>query len=190
MCSTPDAKLVTVPRGCAPTVDGVLHDLEWNDGACFNVSGSGAVVVVVKYAVESLYMAISGPSTCSCPIAFYFEPLGGQNFVVAVLDDPTAPDGNRADYTLTGAGLTSATMAPSIVTACSKTTAMPPGYVCEWKIPLAKLGVPPGLPGQFQMAITHADSSWPTGLAVDASMHAAFQSGEPTWDALKSASWH
>jgi hypothetical protein len=189
MCTTADTNVVTVPRGCTPTVDGVLHAAEWMDGACFNVTGTGGMVVVVKYSGDSLYMATSGPPTCGCPMQFYFEPLGGQNFGVQVFDDPFGKDGDRSDFTLTSTGLMLASMPdPSILTACPGNMPMPVRY--EWKIPLSKLGVPPGLPGQFQMAITHSGSNWPTTLAVDVSMHATFQNGEPTWGALKSASWH
>jgi hypothetical protein len=188
-CATADTKLVTVPGGCTPTVDGALHAAEWADGACFNVMGTGSMVVVVKYSGDSLYMATSGPPTCGCPMQFYFEPLGGQNFGVQVFDDPVGKDGDRSDFTLTSTGLMLAPMPdPSIVTACPGNMPTPVRY--EWQIPLTKLGVPPGLPGQFQMAITHSGTNWPTGLAVNASMRAAFQNGEPTWGALKSSSWH
>jgi hypothetical protein len=189
MCATPDTNVVTVPGGCTPTVDGVLHAAEWMDGACFNVMGTGGMVVVVKYSGDSLYMATSGPPTCGCPMQFYFQPLGGQNFGVQVFDDPNGKDGDRSDFTLTSTGLKLAPMPdPTIVTACPGNMPTPVRY--EWQIPLTKLGVPPGLPGQFQMAITHSGANWPTGLAVDASTHAAFQNGEPTWGALKSSSWH
>ena len=59
----------------------------------------------------------------------------------------------------------------------------------EWKIPLAKLGVMPGKAGQFQMAITHSGLDWPSTLNVDASMHAVFEAGEPSWGALKADTW-
>jgi hypothetical protein len=188
-CATPDTNVVAVPGGCTPTVDGTLHAAEWADGACFNVMGTGGMVVVVKYSGDSLYMATSGPPTCGCPMQFYFEPLGGQNFGVQVFDDPVGKDGDRSDFTLTATGLMLAPMPDSsIVTACPGNMPTPIRY--EWRIPLTKLGVPPGLPGQFQMAITHSGANWPTALAVNTSMHATFQNGEPTWGALKSSSWH
>jgi hypothetical protein len=187
MCTTPDTKLVTVPQGCAPTVDGVIHDVEWKDGACFNVIGGAGMVVVVKYAGDSLYMATSGPPACSCGMQFYFLPLGGQNFGVTVLDTPVGTDGDRTDFTLAGTGLVPAAKDPAIVTACPGNMPNPVRY--EWKIALARLGVVANSPGQFQMAITHAGTDWPTALKVDAAMHAVFENGEPTWGALTSPNW-
>ena len=35
-CASAAAKAITVPKGCEPAIDGVFHDGEWSDGACFN----------------------------------------------------------------------------------------------------------------------------------------------------------
>ena len=96
-------------------------------------------------------------------------------------------DGDRSDFVLTGTGLTMVAEDPSIVTACPGNMPDPIRY--EWRIPLTRLGIVPGAKGQFQMAITHAGTDWPTGLAVDPAMHAVYQASEPTWGTLLSSTW-
>jgi hypothetical protein len=188
-CTTADTSMVTVPQGCAPAVDGVIHDVEWMDGACFNVSGAGGMTVVVKSSGDSLYMATSGAPTCGCGMQFYFLPAGGGgNFVVSVFDDPFGKDGDRSDFTLTSSGLTQATKDGSIDVECPGMMPTPVRY--EWKIPLAKLGLEPGKAGQFKLAFTHSGAKWPAGLSVDGTSGlATFADGEPTWGVLSSTSW-
>lgn len=184
-CSSAAAKAITVPKGCEPAVDGVLHDDEWSDGACFNVA-DGDLVVTMKYANDSLYLGMSGPPTCGCGMGFYFSPENGKNFVVSVFDDPFGTDGDRSDFTLDMTGLKPAAADKSIVIHGPGNMPVPVSY--EWEIPYAKLGIQKGGADSFKMAVVHSSASWPAGLA-QTNGKVNYADDEPTWAVISAPTW-
>jgi hypothetical protein len=182
-CSSPATATVEVPKGCLPTIDGVIHADEWNDGACFQ---AGDQTMYVKYAGDSLYMATSVKPTCGCGMPFYFDPNGqggldGDEFAISVFDDPFMSDGDRTDFKILG-GMLQTGMAPAgIVTKCPM---MVPSY--EWKIPLSALGVVPGTAHAARFAFVHAQAHWPASLTMNSGRVA---DDPTTWGKLESSSW-
>lgn len=184
-CASAASKAITVPKGCEPAVDGVLHDDEWSDGACFNVA-AGDLVVTMKYASDALYLGMSGPPTCGCGMGFYFSPENGKNFVISLVDDPFGTDGDRSDLVLDATGLKPGAIDKAIVIHGPGNQPMPVSY--EWKIPYAELGIQKGGADSFKMAIVHSAASWPEGLAT-MNGHATYASDEPTWAVISAPTW-
>ncbi len=185
-CTAADTATLDVHAGCEPTVDGHLHAAEWDDATCFTVDG-GDMTATIKYAGDFLYLATSGQPTCGCGMPFAFDPDGSgasddDEFALSVFDDPFNVNGDRVEFRLTG-GTWAAGAAPAgIDVLCPEPQATPIRY--EWKIPLATLGISPGQPHTFRLAVIHADAHWPTGLAVDA----GFSTDVTTWGELSSSS--
>ncbi len=184
-CASAASKAITVPKGCEPAIDGVLHDAEWSDGACFNVA-AGDLVVTMKYASDALYLGMSGPPTCGCGMGFYFSPEAGKNFVISLFDDPFGTDGDRSDFTLDATGLVADKVDKTIVIHGPGNQPMPVSY--EWKIPYVKLGIQKGGADSFKMAIVHSSASWPEGLA-QMNGKVTYASDEPTWAVISAPSW-
>jgi hypothetical protein len=168
-CTGPGStSAVDVPAGCTPTVDGTLHLEEWNDAACFTVSG-GDMVVRIKYSGDSVYMATSGLPTCGCPMPFEFDPDGSgaandNEFDVSVFDDPFGTDGDRGNWILQNGAFVQSTVPAGILVMCPPNPS-PVRY--EWKIPFAALGITAGTAHTWRLAIIHASAHWPDGLAVN-----------------------
>jgi hypothetical protein len=184
-CTAAATKAVTVPKGCEPAVDGVLHDDEWGDGSCFNVA-AGDLVVTMKYANDSLYVAMSGPPTCGCGMGFYFSPENGKNFVVSVFDDPFATDGDRSDFTLDDTGLKAKAIDMDIKVRGPGNMPTPVRY--EWQIPYATLGIQKGGADSFKMAVVHSAATWPEGLA-QMNGKVTYASDSPTWAVISAPTW-
>jgi hypothetical protein len=184
-CASAASKAITVPKGCEPAIDGVLHDAEWSDGACFNLA-AGDLVVTMKYANDALYLAMSGPPTCGCGMGFYFSPEAGKDFVISLFDDPFGTDGDRSDFTLDATGLVAGAVDKDVVIHGPGNQPMPVSY--EWKIPYAKLGIQKGGADSFKMAIVHSSASWPEGLA-QMNGKVTYASDEPTWAVISAPSW-
>ncbi len=190
-CQAGAIKSGDVPVGCAPSVDGTLHLDEWQDAACFTVTGTGAaspdMAVYVKYAGDSVYMATIGVPTCGCAMPFVFDPdgntgLDGDEYAVSVFDDPFMTNGDRADFVIQG-GMFVSGMAPAgIVTMCPGN--MPNPIVYEWKLPFTALGITPGSPHTYRMAIVHAMAKWPDTLTLNAS---GVPDDPSTWGPLSSS---
>lgn len=167
-CAGSTATPVTVNAGCDPTFDGVLHADEWSDGTCFF---AGDMTIVAKHGADGLYLAVSGPPTCGCPMGFVFDPdkagaANGDEFVVAVFDNPFDVDGDRGDFRLVN-GSFMAGMAPEgIVTACPGNMPTPIRY--EIKLPYAAIGAAAGAPHDLGFAHYHATKHWPASLVLDA----------------------
>lgn len=168
-CSTSASmSAVDVPSGCAPTVDGKLHQEEWSDAACFTV-GTGDMIVRVKYSGDSVYMATSGAPTCGCGMPFEFDPDGtgpanGNEFAISVFDDPFGDDGDRTDFVLQNGAFVQGTGPSGIVIMCPGKQPSPIRY--EWKIPFAALGITAGSPHTYRQAIIHSSAYWPEGLVL------------------------
>ena len=184
-CASAPTKAITVPKGCEPAVDGVFHDDEWSDGACFNVA-AGDLVVTMKYANDSLYLAMSGPPTCGCGMGFYFSPENGKNFVVTLFDDPFNTDGDRGDFTLDMTGLKPAATNMKIKVRGPGNMPNPVSY--EWQIPYTALGIQKGGADSFKMAIVHSSASWPAGLAQMAGK-VTYADDSPTWAVIAAPTW-
>ena len=161
-----------MPAGCEPTVDGTLHLEEWNDGVCFNVGDAGGpdMIIKMKYAGDSLYFASSGLPSCGCPMLFAFDPNGvaaanGDEFGIGVFDDPFQTNGDRVDDVLTAGVWNPGTVPTGIVTACPGN--QPSLIRYEWKVPLAALGITPGVAHTFGFAISHPGGArWPASITT------------------------
>lgn len=167
-CAANTATPVAVKAGCTPTFDGTLHADEWSDGTCFF---AGDLTIVVKYGTDGLYLAASGAPTCNCPMGFVFDPdhaasPSGDEFVLALRDDPTGKDGDRHDFVLMGGGFVAGAAPAGIVTACPGMKPTPVRY--EVKLPWAAIGGPNGAPHDLGFALYHANAHWPKGLVLDA----------------------
>jgi hypothetical protein len=185
-CTSAPSKAITVPKGCEPAIDGVLHDDEWSDGSCFNLA-VGDLVVTMKYANDALYMAMSGPPTCGCPMGFYFSPESGKNFVIQLFDDPNNTDGDRTtDFTLDATGLKPGGLDKAIEIRGPGNAPTPVSF--EWKIPYAELGIQKGGADSFKMAITHSSATWPEGLA-QMNGKVTYADDEPTWAVISAPTW-
>ena len=183
-CGAPAATTVTVPVGCTPTVDGTLHADEWQDGACFELS-TGGDTVYVKHDATKVYLAFSGLPACGCPMNFMFDPDGtttsGDEFALNLFDDPFQPDGDRADWKLTGSTWVAGTAPAGIVTRCPGNQPSPIRY--EVALPYAALGIVAGASHTFRLAIQHVSTGWPAAVAGGS------QSTDPaTWGQL-TATW-
>jgi hypothetical protein len=100
---------------------------------------------------------------------FMFDPDGkssadGDEFDVSVFDDPFNADGDRNDLQLSGGTWSQGSAPAGIVVQCPGNQPDPIRY--EWSVPLSALGVTPGSPHSFRLAIVHASAHWPAGLAV------------------------
>lgn len=184
-CASPASKAITVPKGCEPAIDGVFHEGEWDDGACINVA-VGDLVVTMKYANDALYLGMSGPPTCGCPMGFYFSPENGKNFVIGLFDDPNGTNGDRTDFTLDATGLKPGTEDKEIIIHGPGMMPTPVSY--EWKIPYAQLGIQKGAADSFKMAIVHSAASWPEGLA-QINGKVTYADDSPTWAVISAPTW-
>lgn len=167
-CAGSTATPVSVNQGCDPTFDGVLHADEWSDGTCFL---AGDMTVVVKRGTDGLYMAASGPPTCGCPMGFVFDPdhagaANGDEYIVALFDDPFEKDGDRVDFVFQGGKFTSGMGPEGIVTMCPGAMTTPIRY--EIKLPYAAVGAVAGAPHDLGFALYHATEHWPSTLVLDA----------------------
>jgi hypothetical protein len=184
-CAGAATKAITVPKGCEPAIDGVLYGDEWSDGACVNLA-AGDLVVTMKYANDALYMAMSGPPTCGCPMQFYFSPENGKNFVVSVFDDPFKTDGDRSDFTLDATGLKPT--ATNMEIKVRGPAPSPDPVVYEWQIPYSALGIQKGGADSFKMAMVHSSATWPEGLA-QMNGKVTYADDEPTWAVISAPTW-
>lgn len=167
-CASNTATPVAVNRGCDPTFDGTLHADEWSDGTCFL---AGDMTIVAKYGTDGLYLAASGIPSCGCPMGFVFDPdhagaATGDEFIVALFDDPFDTDGDRGDFLLMNGMFTSGMGPAGIVTACPGNMPSPVRY--EIKLPYAAIGAPSGAPHDLGFALYHASEHWPSTLVLDA----------------------
>ncbi|HTJ84495.1 MAG TPA: hypothetical protein VL400_22405 [Polyangiaceae bacterium] len=166
-CAANTASPVNVPEGCEPTVDGTLHADEWSDGECFL---AGDMTVVVKYGADTLYVAASGQPTCGCPMGFYFDPdpgAAGDEFALALFDDPFETDGDRGDFVFDGSMWVQGAAPAGIVTKCPGNQPTPVRY--EIEMPYSALGLTAGTAHDVGFAFVHAGVHWPAGLSVGAS---------------------
>lgn len=167
-CGTMAASPVPVAAGCDPTFDGTLHADEWTDAACFL---AGDMSIRAKYGADGLYLAASGPPTCGCPMGFVFDPdhagdANGDEYIVALFDDPFDKDGDRGDFLLMNGTFMSGMGPEGIVTACPGNMPNPVRY--EIKLPYAAIGAPDGAPHDLGFAFYHANEHWPPTLVLDA----------------------
>jgi hypothetical protein len=186
-CASNTSSPVTVPRGCEPGADGVLHADEWADGACFT---AGDMTIVAKYGNDALFLAVSGQPTCGCPMGFYFNPdgtaaLSGDEFALGLFDDPFGMDGDRTDFKLTGGVWSMTTQNMAISTRCPGNQPTPVRY--EISLPFSTIGVTPGSAHDLGFAFVHAGVKWPAGLTVD--MMAQGPIDPSNWGKLSSATW-
>jgi len=164
-CAANTATPVNVEQGCEPGVDGTLHADEWSDGTCFL---AGDMTIVAKYGVDTLYLAASGVPSCGCPMGFYFDPDGagetGDEFAIALFDDPFNTDGDRGDFVFQGGAWVSGDAPAGIVTKTPGDQPSPVRY--EIEIPYSALGLTAGTAHDVGFALVHASASWPAGLSI------------------------
>jgi hypothetical protein len=189
-CTATASTSVSVPSGCAPTVDGTYHAGEWGDAACLTVNSDP---VYVKYAGNTLYFAWSMTPACGCGAQVAFNAdgamtLDGHQIDLAIFDDPFTATGDAAEFTSQGGAWTAASaIDPGIVIANPPNQPTPVTY--EIAIPLAKLGVTPGQASTVGLAIVHPNSaSWPAGVTTP--MSSSQPSNPADWGKLtSSANW-
>jgi hypothetical protein len=190
-CSSAVASAVSVPSGCAPTVDGTYHSGEWSDAACITV---GSDPVYIKYSGATLYLAWPMTPTCGCPAQLAFNmdsamTLDGHQIDLSIFDDPSSATGDSGEFTSqAGGGWMQDTAVASGIT-----IANPPGapalVTYEVAIPFSQLGITAGQSHTVGLGINHSMSGmWPAGLTEPAGM---FQPADPTnWGQLmSSANW-
>ncbi|MBS2030194.1 MAG: hypothetical protein JST54_19985 [Deltaproteobacteria bacterium] len=170
-CGT-SSDTIDVHAGCQPNVDGALHMEEWQDGACLT-SANGDMTVYVKYAGETLYLAAATIPSCNCPMVFAFDPdgaatLDGDEFEIHLFDDPFSGSGDRFDSIYRQGAWTGGSAPSDITTVCPTPAPRAPNSITyEWAIPFSALGITPGSPHAFKLAIDHKGKDWPSTLAPD-----------------------
>jgi hypothetical protein len=163
-CGAAATSSLDVPAGCAPTVDGTLHQEEWSDAACFGLGSSGDVVYA-KHATGSLYVAFSATPACGCGMSVAFDPdggtsLDGDEFALTLFDDPFGTDGDRGDYVVSGGAWAIGHAPAGITTRCPGQQPNPINY--EIVLPFAALGITSGTAHTFRLAVNHPQAGvWP-----------------------------
>jgi len=166
-CTNGAANAIDVKLGCAPKVDGTYDQGEWADAACITV---GNDPLYMKYSGSNLYLAWSVTPACGCAMPIAFNPkdtsaFDGSQFAIAAFDDPFNDNGDATAFTYANnAWQDSSTVPAGVVIANPPKNPNPVTY--EWEIPLASLGVTPGQPHSFTMAIYHNHAAnWPADVS-------------------------
>jgi hypothetical protein len=189
-CGASATASLEIPAGCAPAIDGTLHQEEWADATCFTLGGGGDTVYA-KYAAGSVYLAFSATPACGCGMSFVFDPdggtsLDGDEFALALFDDPFGTDGDRVDSVVSGGAWVSGHAPAGIVTRCPGSQPSPINY--EIVVPFAALGITPGTPHTFKLAVDHPNAGfWPAAATYPTGSNLPLQPSN--WGQLSSASW-
>jgi hypothetical protein len=190
-CGAAATSSVNVPAGCTPTVDGTLHQEEWTDATCFTLGSSGDTVYA-KYAGGSLYLAFSATPACGCGMSFVFDPSGGSTldgdeFALALFDDPFNTNGDRGDFVVSGGAWVSGHAPAGIDARCPGSQPNPINY--EVVVPFAALGITAGTAHTVKLAIDHPNAAfWPAGVTYPASSNLPLDPSN--WGQLtSSANW-
>jgi hypothetical protein len=193
-CSAAASSSISVPSGCAPTIDGAYHAGEWGDAACVTLSGSSDPIYV-KYSGSTLYLAWPMTPACGCPAVLVFNSdgsmtLDGHQLSLGIFDDPGSTTGD-AFQTASQVG-TWATMGGSVATGISIANPQPlPPFpqpvTYEIGISFSQLGITAGQAKSVGFGVSHSMGGvWPTGLSVP--MAGALQPSNPAdWGTLTSS---
>ncbi len=189
-CTAGASTSLSVPAGCAPTVDGSYHTGEWGDAACISVASDP---VYVKYSGTTLYLAWPMTPTCGCPAQLAFNAdgsmtLDGHQIDLGIFDDPGSATGDANEYTSQAGGwMADSAIASGI--AIANPPNMPSLVTYELAIPFAQLGITAGQAHTVGLGINHPMSGvWPAGLTEPSGM---YQPADPAnWGTLaSSANW-